>query len=129
MYYKLDGNKQLISAERVITPNGELTPETLQDGWIVAGTSEEALALLNAPTMELSLVQFHSWLQVDGLYDGVVAYIESMPEGEDKIYIKNLFYKASVIKRNHPLFEIAKTNFGLTDEYIDGRFAYWGIKG
>jgi len=24
--------------------------------------------------------------------------------------------------------KLAKTNLGLTDEYIDGRFAYWSLK-
>jgi len=128
MFFKLDNKGNLISANRIITPQGEMTADALRDGWIVADTSEEALRILTEPPVTISLAQFHTWLQEDGLFDMVVKYIESLPDGEEKTLLINRFYKASEIRRDNPFFKVFAEKLGVTEEYIDQKFAYWGSK-
>lgn len=73
----------------------------------------------------ISLAQFYSWLQVDGIYDQVKTFIDSLPTTEDNILAKNRFYNAQTVERSNPMFDVFKSQFGVTDEYIDDNFIKW----
>lgn len=116
MFFKLVNN-ELISATRVITPNGELTESNLTDGWVSADTSDEALLLLSNTPITLTKRQVALVLCNMGQWENFKSILATQPE-----IVQIEWETTSNIARDNALVNQMATHLNLSESEIDNLF-------
>lgn len=74
---------------------------------------------------QISLAQFHAGLKLIGMYDPIVQFIDSMPDGAEKIIMSERFQKSQFFDRNDPLFLGMQSKLKIADAQMDAFFIAW----
>lgn len=74
---------------------------------------------------QISLAQFHAGLKLIGMYDPIVQFIDSMPDGAEKIIVSVRFQKSQFFDRNDPLFLGMQSKLKIADAQMDAFFIAW----